>query len=204
MEKINFSVSVNGNVLEIIPEGGIKDNSSYEFRFKDIEALNGQTFSGKFKLFTQLSPLYVDVQSVRSLITSIPIEDSTILYHIREASKYAEYIKSSIDKTNVPFEVTQFVRYKAAHDCILSHSIRLATAVGYKGTVSTVSFEEKQTTKDITDLLDHLCKELKIWEDALKGYKNEGRAKMQIAKRGSNADPLFAPFGATMERGIKE
>lgn len=204
MEKVKFKVSVINNILEIIPDDKIKDNSVYEFRFKDIGAIDGQTLSTTFKLFTKLSPLYVDVQSVRVLIDNIPIEDTTILYHIREASRYADYLKSSIKQDNIPFEVTQFVRYKAAHDCILSFSVRLASSTGYKGTVSKVSFEEKETTRDISKLLDHLCKELKGWEDALKGYKNEGRAKMQVANRGSKSSPYFSAFGADLKRGIAE
>lgn len=206
MEIVKFKVRVIDNMLEIIPEGGIKDNSLYEIRLKNVESADGQTISKTVKIMSSLSPLYVGIQSVRALIDSIPITDDVILYHIREASKFAEYLKNgmAIDESNIPFEVSQFVRYRAAHDCLLSHIINMSSSTGISGKVADVSFSEKETTKDISKLLDHLDKEIKVWEDAVKGYKNPGRAKMKSVVRGGAKDPGFEPYGPTLNRGVKK
>lgn len=206
MEIVKFKVKVIDNILEIIPLDGIKDNSIYEIRMKNIEAEDGQLFSKTFKIISNLSPLYVGVQSVRALIDGIPIDDSTILYHIREASRFAEYLKNGmkINESNIPFEVTQFVRYRAAHDCLLSHVINMSSSTGISGKIADVSFSEKETTKDISKLLDHLDREIKVWEDAVKGYKNPGRAKMKSVVRGGAKDPGFDPYGPGLNRGVSK
>ena len=204
MELINFDIKVIDNFLKITPKDGIKDNSIYEIRLKNVESKDGQTFSKTYKIMSSLSPLFVGVQSVRALIDNIPISDDVILYHIREASKFAEYLKNGmkIEENNIPFEVSQFVRYRAAHDCLLSHIINMSSSTGISGKVADVSFSEKETTKDISKLLDHLDKEIKVWEDAVMGYKTMGRTKMVTTVRGGAKDPGFAPYGPTLNRGV--
>lgn len=203
MEIISFKTRVYDNILEIIPDSPIEDNCIYEIRFKDLEAENGTTCSLISKITTKLSPLFCDIDSVKVLIGNMEIDDNDILYHIREASRFAEYVKGSkLKEDNVPFEAVMFTRYKAAHDCILSHSISMASTTGLKGSVGDVAFEQKETTKDIGRILSHLCSELKRWEDEVKGYKLEGRAKMKAVTRGGSATPAFNPYGAALNRGI--
>lgn len=204
MEIVKFSVRVFDGILEIIPEGGTKDNSIYEIRFKNLESISGQQVTQNVKVTTRLSPLFCDVESVRALIGEMVIDDNIILYHIREASRFAQYVKGAIKikEEDVPFEVSMFTRYKAAHDCVLAYSVTLASAIGLSGKVGDVSFSQKETSKDIGKILDHLCKELKRWEDEVKGYKLEGRAKMVGVVRGASASPSFTPYGASLNRGI--
>lgn len=211
MEIVKYEVKVYGNIVEIIPKEGFEDNSIYEIRLKNVESEKGDTLDETIKLCTKLSPVFVDIQAVKSIVENIDIPDDVILYHIREASRFAEYIQGKpIDENNVPFEVTQFVKYKAAHECLLRHMINLSSSTGTSGTVGSVTFAEKETSKDISRLLDHICKEVAKWTDDVKGFKMEGRAKMKSAIKSSSyvpyntiaPTPAYSKLNIGIERGI--
>lgn len=195
MEIIKVNTNVIDNMVQIIPDKGIKDNSIYEITLKNIKDEFGNVFTKTYTVYTKMSPLFTDVNAVRSLIASIEVDDSTILYHIREASKFAEYIKGEkIPEDNIPFEVTQFVKYRAAHECLLNFSIGQSSSTGITGAVGNVSFSEKETSRDLSNLLKALSDEVAKWNDAVKGYGNEGRAKMQYAVKGYYKS-IIAPPG---------
>lgn len=202
MEFVDFEIIVTGSYLRIIPKEGFKDNSIYEIKLIGINSLSGDELSDDIKLVTSLSPMYVDLYSVKTLIGDMDIPDDVILYHIREASRFADYIRANIDPENIPFEVAQFVRYKAAHECILRHTVNLSSTLGQKGTVGKVTFEERETTKDVSKLLDHICKEIAKWLDEVKGFKLEGRAQMKTAVRGGSRTPGYDPIGLDYKRGV--
>lgn len=186
MEIVKANIKVIDNMLIIEPIDGFQDNSIYEIRLKNIKSLSDDEFNEVVKFCTKLTPLYVDIDSVKALIGDMPIPDDVILYHIREASRFADYIKTGIREDNIPFEVSQFVRYKAAHECLLRHTVNLSSSIGVSGTVGKVTFSEKETIKDVSKLLDHLSKEIAKWLDEVKGFKLEGRAEMKSVVRGGN------------------
>lgn len=205
MEIVNFKTRTFGNVVEIILDDGFLDNSIYEIRLKNVQSDSGDELNETIKLCTKLSPLFVDLQAVKSIIDGVDVPDDVILYHIREASRFAEYIKgTSIDEENVPFEVTQFVKYKAAHESLLRHMISLASATGIGGTVGNVTFSEKETTKDISKLLEHICKEVAKWTDDVKGFKMEGRAELKTAIKSSSygKTPGYEGVSPSFQRGV--
>ena len=82
----------------------------------------------------------------------------------------------------------EFVKTKVMIDCLLQAYTKKAAGSGIKGTLGVISFEdtEKYATS-IDDLLKDLNARLKGWEDALKGYELEGRAKPLSAVRASKA-----------------
>lgn len=186
MELIKANIKVIDNMLIIEPIDGFKDNSVYEIRLKNIKSINDDEVNTTLKLCTKLTPLYVDINAVKSLIGDIDVPDDAILYHIREASRFADYIKTGIDEEDVPFEVSQFVRYKAAYECLLRHTVSLSSSVGISGTIGKVTFSEKETIKDISKLLDLLSKEIAKWLDEVRGFSLEGRAEMKSVVRGGN------------------
>lgn len=204
MELVKVNSNAIDKYLEIIPEKGWKDNSIYEITLKNIKDLNGNTITKTFTLYTKLSPIFSDINAVKSLIANIGVPDSTILYNIREASKYAEYIRGGkIDENDVPFEVTQFVKYRAAHECLLNFSVQESTSVGISGKVGDVTFADKETNRDISKLLKSFLDEVNKWMDGVKGYHNEGRAKMQTAVKGYFPSKyLQQPVGVEFDRGV--
>jgi hypothetical protein len=204
MELVKCKSNATDKYLEIIPEKGWKDNSIYEITLKNIKDLNGNTITKTFTLYTKLSPIFSDINAVKSLIADIGVPDTTILYNIREASKYAEYIKGGkIDENDIPFEVTQFVKYRAAHECLLNFSVQESTTVGISGKVGDVTFADKETNRDISKLLKSFLDEVNKWMDGVKGYHNEGRAKMQTAVKGYYPSTYInQPVGVEFDRGV--
>lgn len=205
MEIVKFKTRVIDNIVEIILEDGFLDNSIYEIRLKGVQSDSYDEINKTIKLCTKLTPLFVDIFSVKSLIEDVSITDDIILYHIREASRFAEYIKgTSIDENNVPFEVSQFVKYKAAHECMVRHMVTLSSSTGLSGTVGNVTFSEKETAKDMNNLLKHLCGEVAKWIEDVKGYKMEGRAeiKTMIKSSSSGEAPGYQKAGMNFNRGV--
>ena len=187
MEVLKFRARTFDNYLEIIPEEGFEDNCVYEIRLKDVKSTKGNILENTtLKLCTEFSPMYVDILAVKTLISRIDIEDETIMYNIREASKFADYVSPDIiDKNNVPYKVTQLVRYKAAYECLLTYIISISSTNKLSGTVGDVVFSESESSKDLTDLLKTLADLIDEWTDAVKGYELEGRAKMKAGVKSS-------------------
>lgn len=189
MEKVDFEIKVYDNYIEIIPSAGMKDNSSYEIKLKGLKELGGKrTLNKSVTVSTGIWPAYASLQSIQSLIEACDIPVPTILYHIREASKFVDYIKSrSYGKSEtIPFEVEQFVKYRAAHECVMRYYIERSADSGTKGQLGDVQFDLSGKLTDISALL----KLLKAYEDewllTVRGYKSGGRAKPASAVRGGN------------------
>jgi hypothetical protein len=193
-EIINCSYKVIDSLLEIsLDDVEIEDNSSYEIRLKGFKSLDGDAVleDTNLKVITELTPSYCRVSDVAILVDTFEIPESTILYYIREASKYVDYIMSSnsLSKTTeVTFPMREFLTVKVMIDCLLKAYINKAAGSGIKGKLGEISFEntEKYATS-IDDLLDDLWRQLKKWEDALKGYEFEGRVAPAYSVKASTA-----------------
>ena len=196
MERVKCSFRVFDNYLEIIPQDGMKDNSIYEIKIKGLKQEMGHKTLDKLnlKFCTKLKPAYTTIPAVQSLIENCNIEEHTILYHIREASKYADYIKTCkdnkfknphLDRQVDAFQTEQFTRYKAAYECLLRFYMDNAAQVGVKGTLGDVSFETP-SIPDITPLLSTLKDEVEKWSLALQGH-TELRTGVYTAVKGAVA-----------------
>ena len=194
MKIIKCNINSLDNILEIIPNEPFKDNCIYEIRIKNLKSKNGKVFNDVLKIYTKLSPLYSDIESVRSLIGDLDISDHVLLYQVREASKYADYLSPEpINEENIPFGVSQFVRYRAAFEAVLKNSVSQSTSNGISGTVGNVSFSERATNNQIKTLLKTLQDEITKWKDAVKGFGDEGRAEMQTAVKGKWKSRIWSP-----------
>lgn len=179
MSNVDFSIKVYGNTLEIIPSEPIKNNSIYEITLSDVRAWSKPSkFLEKetWKVYTKLSPRYCALESVMSLIDSIEIDEDRVLYYIKEASLYSDYIaNTSFDEDNVPFNIAQFVKFRSAHDALLKLYIERASEAGRKGQIGEINFETSDNTDAIKNLLNYLKGEADKWErkamneDYLKG-----------------------------------
>ena len=163
--------------------------------------------SETIKICTALKPSFTDVNSVNALIDGCNIPDDIILYHIREASKYALFLNEKLDQNDTSFEVEQFVKYRAAKDCILRFYIDMASNAGVSGKLGDAEFDYNAKSFDISDLLRKLEAETKVWQDAVRGFKNEGRVKPASALKGRTQIPLpdmshITPISSGYDRGI--
>lgn len=194
---IEHSVKAYEDTIEIILLEELEHNTDYDIKLLNIESEFGDVETFEFRFVTKMTPLYCSIFDVTALVGNFQIEQAVIVHHIHEASKFADYIVSScdypfvIEENNVPFPVKQFVKYYAAHECLLRHLVDITSSVGLSGVVGNVQFSERESSKDATKLLEHFCRKIKEWEDALKGYELEGRARLKTAVRGRYASPQF-------------
>lgn len=198
MERVKFIVKVFDNFLEIIPEEPIKPNSHYEIRLKDIKSADGKKVleSEKINVFTKMKPFYSTVEAVKSVCQGCEPPDHLIMYHIREASRYANYLKKTDDLEirfeqtsgfdDELFEVQQFVKYHAAYHCLLSAYVDKASNAGLKGKLGEIEFENPAKMEDISKILKDLRGEIDKWNLALQGH-SEFRAGPKTGVKSKNA-----------------
>lgn len=221
IERVKCKVTVYDNFIEIIPEvkegkSPLKDNSSYEIRIGSITDLSHTKIleNAKINFYTNVTPCYCPIEGVRAIINVYEIDTFTILYHIREASRYANWIKpelENLDSSEIPFEVTQFVKFKAAYDCLLRMYIEKAAANGGKGQLGDASYALEPRFSDISKLLKELEGLVEEWRYAVRGYCLEGRVPPKATLRGKNAkqanvtaskSDLINPINLDYSRGV--
>lgn len=189
----NVNYEVLDNILIVTLPDGIKDNSQYEIRVKGLRSQDGkaQLEELKYRTVTELSPSYCNISDVSILQDTFGIPENTILYYIRAASKYVDWIvenSGTAGQTAKVVEITvpiqNFVITKVMLDCLLNAFINKAAGAGIKGTLGKISFENTEKyASNIDDLIDELKAQLKMWLDAIRGYTLEGRAKPVWAKK---------------------
>lgn len=192
METVECTYQVIDNMIIVNVPDGLKDNSQYELRIKGLQSTDGtaQLDAFKYTFVTAMTPSYCTVSDLAAFKDTFDIPESMILYYIREASKYADYIKEasasigSSTQVEVTFPMFQFVRTKVMLDCLLKAFINKAAGAGIKGTLGKISFENTEKySSNLDDLLDFLKAQLKMWQDAIRGYELEGRAAPVWSKK---------------------
>lgn len=192
MEIIGNKFTIVDNIVSITLDDDIADNTQYEIRLKNFKSKDGIATldSATYKVVTNLSPSYCNISDVAVLVDVFKIPESTILYYIREASRYVDYIintSGSSSPSEVTFPMREFVKTKTMIDCLLKAYVTKAASGGIKGTLGVISFENTEKyASSIDDILDDLWMRLNKWEDALKGYALEGRAAPVVAVKASS------------------
>lgn len=190
MEPVEFTFHVDGNRLIIVP-AEIKDSSQYIISIDKLVSKKDPNKTAehlRYTVTTAVSPMYCTVADLKYLIDIFDIPTATVLYYIREASRYADYMRSaegsSLSKAEITFAVRQFVRVKTTYDCLIRAYVRKATGIGQSGKLGVIEFKEEEKYSDaFADLLDELKKAIKSWGDALRGFEREGRVKPRSVKR---------------------
>lgn len=159
-----------------------KDNSIYEF---EIEAKGQQTMRKekvKAKYITSPDPCYVDLKDVLSLARGFNLSEESVLFHIREASRYANHIineynkdaymdKMIVTRENIKedyFELYMFVRYKALKDCVLEFYMQeVAKPSKIKNQTGDLVYEHEFDLSTLKDLLDEIEDEYEKWQEEL-------------------------------------
>lgn len=196
-EKINcvVSISPDGKLLEIIPEE-IVGNSIYSVSVTGLRDKEGNPLPDIQKTFrTPYSPLYCSPDSLRLLLDTFSIPDENLLAYIRTASRYADFIagKAAGAAGGTPsFEVEQFVRTKVAMDVVARNIMIRASEGGGEYRLGDAEMKEATNSMAWKDILRRLEDELKKWQDAIRGYYNEGRVRPRATRIGlkssSNTD----------------
>lgn len=211
LEKVNYEVKVFGSHIEIIPTDKMKDNSLYEIKLNNLKTTSNQSVPDQtISFLTAFTPMYCAVTDVKTILSDMEIDDTTILYNIRAASRYADYIyeqtyhgkKIKVDK-GIPFEVSEFTRFRAAKDCLLKVYMSLASDNIVSGALGDVNFKLREDVPDLSKLLKYLDEEIDKWKDAIRGYHLEGRSRMTSAIRGYHHGGINPMYGAERREPYK-
>lgn len=191
-ETVESTYTVTGNLLDIMP-ASIKDNSTYQIRITGVTSLDGtKTYPPKiFTITTAMSPMYCTLRSLKAVTGTFDIPDTDMLSYIRDASKYADFVAGGTAvKTgqSVPFAVEQFTRTKATLDCLLrTYMSRTTTGSGSTYKLGDAEITESANSTSFKNLINALKDALKKWQDAIRGYYNEGHAKPKATRVGIKA-----------------
>lgn len=189
-------LSEDGEAIAITPAGGLLDNSIYEIVIDGIKSADGLKTLPKFTatIMTSLSPMHCTVDSVKALVDSFGIPEQNLRIYIRDASKYADYILSSSgnvsakEKEERKFAMEQFVRTKVTLDCMQRACMdRVSSGAGSTFKLDAVEITESMNSTVWKSMMADLRKDLQKWQDAIRGYFNEGRAKPKATRVGIKA-----------------
>lgn len=187
-----LSLSPDAKVITVGTDPALKANYRYYVTIKGLKTLDGEPLDDIKTTFRMpYSPLYCSLNSLKMIVDAFKIPEENMLSYIREASKYADYIAQvqgvevTDDDGKIKFSVEQFTRVKATMDCILKgYMERTYSGAGAKYTLDVATFQDSLNSGAFKNLLADLAKELLKWQDAIRGYFNEGRAKPKATRVG--------------------
>lgn len=187
-----LSLSPDAKVITVGTDPALKANHRYYVTIKGLKTLGGKPLDDIKATFRMpYSPLYCSLNSLKMIVDAFKIPEENMLSYIREASKYADYIAQvqgvevTDDDGKIKFSVEQFTRVKATMDCILKgYMERTYSGAGAKYTLDVATFQDSLNSGAFKNLLADLAKELLKWQDAIRGYFNEGRAKPKATRIG--------------------
>ncbi|WP_139995252.1 hypothetical protein [Kurthia sp. Dielmo] len=179
-KSVEFDVKIYDNKIEIIPLEEVDGNHNYEITIEDIQAKNSNRSLEriKYNFTTEMYPCFVSLESVKSLVEDLGLDDNLLLYYIREASEEAEYRSSCpIDYDKLPFWVRQYVRYKAAYDALFRTMLSNVPEAGYSGTLADITFNNPSSQASAKSVLNELKGELDKWKQEVENCGQYGYAE---------------------------
>lgn len=189
-----FSV-IDGMILQIVPNEEIQDNSKYIIKIEGLMDADGSPLSTQqFTIITAVSPMYCTLKSLNALVRNFGISEEDLLSYIRDASNHADFIENdgsssstSSSTTTASFAKEQFTRLKATLDCLLAGCMTKAWSGGGTYKLDLAEVTDPTNATAFKNLIDALRKALREWQDAIRGYVNEGRAKPKATRIGINS-----------------
>ena len=209
MEIVEATISLSDDKkkISVTPEK-ILANSFYFVTISGLKDEDGKVLDPvTVEYRTPYSPLYCSLYSLKLVVDTFGIPDENMLSYIRQASKEAEFIDEgkTIKKGQpVPFAVEQFTRTKATYDCLTRAFMdRAYSGGGSEYTLDTATYKDSLNSTAFKNMLDRLAKELQKWQDAIRGYYNEGRVKPRATRVGikssQNSDVAYTTLDSIIQ-----
>ena len=180
MEKVPVKIEVDDNILSIIPrDEEIKDNSQYIIKIKGLKGISGIYYPDSTHVITTaITPMYCSLKSLIALTDTFNIPESNLLSYIKHASEEADFISGG-EADPEDFAVQQFVRCSVALKCLLRACMDKTMNGG-----GTYTLSDATNSTSFKNLINLLRDALKKWQDAIRGYYNEGRVKPKATRIG--------------------
>lgn len=200
-----FEYTIFGNRLEIKPTGGMKPDSLYEIRIKRLESVDGKKVL-KYKVFTvaseQISNFYT-LGDVNYLINVFDASDTEVLYALKEASQFAQFLLNQIpsyeNRADLPYLLQQFCKLRATLSLVSKHAVTTTTSGKVSGHIGNISFGATESggssssssgngAPSLSDLIKMIKAEMEIFQKLIvdPSYLTMGRAEPRVGKRSYN------------------
>ena len=197
-----FEYTIFGNRLELRPIGGVKPDSLYEIRIKKLESVDGKKVL-KYKVYTvaseQISNFYT-LGDVNYLIDVFDASDTEVLYALKEASRFAQFLLDQIpgyeNRADLPYLLQQFCKLRATLSLVSKHAVTTSTSGKISGHIGNISFGSTESggsssssssgnAPSLSDLIKMIKAEMEIFEKLIVDptYLTMGRAEPRTGKR---------------------
>ena len=197
-----FEYTIFGNRLELRPVGGVKPDSLYEIRIKKLESVDGKKVL-KYKVYTvaseQISNFYT-IGDVNYLIDVFDASDTEVLYALKEASRFAQFLLDQIpgyeNRADLPYLLQQFCKLRATLSLVSKHAVTTSTSGKISGHIGNISFGSTESggssssssrgnAPSLSDLIKMIKAEMEIFEKLIVDptYLTMGRAEPRTGKR---------------------
>lgn len=197
-----FEYTIFGNRLELRPVDGVKPDSLYEIRIKKLESVDGKKVL-KYKVYTvaseQISNFYT-LGDVNYLINVFDASDTEVLYALKEASRFAQFLLDQIpgyeNRADLPYLLQQFCKLRATLSLVSKHAVTTSTSGKISGHIGNISFGSTESggsssssssgnAPSLSDLIKMIKAEMEIFEKLIVDptYLTMGRAEPRTGKR---------------------
>lgn len=212
-----FEYTIFGNRLEIKPTGGMKPDSLYEIRIKRLESVDGKKVL-KYKVFTvaseQISNFYT-LGDVNYLINVFDASDIEVLYALKEASQFAQFLLNQIpgyeNRADLPYLLQQFCKLRATLSLVSKHAVTTTTSGKVSGHIGNISFGATESggsssssssngAPSLSDLIKMIKAEMEIFQKLIvdPSYLTMGRAEPRVGKRSYNEKRKLHTYPTTL------
>lgn len=212
-----FEYTIFGNRLEIKPTGGMKPDSLYEIRIKKLESVDGKKVL-KYKVFTvaseQISNFYT-LGDVNYLINVFDASDTEVLYALKEASQFAQFLLNQIpgyeNRADLPYLLQQFCKLRATLSLVSKHAVTTTTSGKVSGHIGNISFGATESggssssssgngAPSLSDLIKMIKAEMEIFQKLIvdPSYLTMGRAEPRVGKRSYNEKRKLHTYPTTL------
>lgn len=212
-----FEYTIFGNRLEIKPTGGMKPDSLYEIRIKRLESVDGKKVL-KYKVFTvaseQISNFYT-LGDVNYLINVFDASDTEVLYALKEASQFAQFLLNQIpgyeNRADLPYLLQQFCKLRATLSLVSKHAVTTTTSGKVSGHIGNISFGATESggssssssgngAPSLSDLIKMIKAEMEIFQKLIvdPSYLTMGRAEPRVGKRSYNEKHKLHTYPTTL------
>ena len=212
-----FEYTIFGNRLEIKPTGGMKPDSLYEIRIKRLESVDGKKVL-KYKVFTvaseQISNFYT-LGDVNYLINVFDASDTEVLYALKEASQFAQFLLNQIpgyeNRADLPYLLQQFCKLRATLSLVSKHAVTTTTSGKVSGHIGNISFGATESggssssssgngAPSLSDLIKMIKAEMEVFQKLIvdPSYLTMGRAEPRVGKRSYNEKRKLHTYPTTL------
>jgi hypothetical protein len=200
---VDGAIVVNSNILEFTPEVELENDTEYT-----IVLSGGKLTDTVIPFQSEFSYFFGDMKLIKTDLSKyIKISDNLLARYMADISKQAYETaiaaQGTIDLTDRPYYLDEYVRYKTAYELANIKYIEITTSSSMV-TLGDFTVQNTVNASGLSSFMDGLRIHMKKWEDALHGYSNRGYAKpAATGKRETELNP-GSGYPDYMDRRFKD